>query len=73
MVSPGRNLPCPCGSGKKYKKCCWLKDLSEANRLYRLKRPWLDKESRKEILNRPSKMPVVMTLLGILGDPPVKD
>lgn len=22
----GRNEPCPCGSGKKYKKCCWLKD-----------------------------------------------
>lgn len=21
---PGRNDPCPCGSGKKYKKCCWL-------------------------------------------------
>jgi uncharacterized protein YecA (UPF0149 family) len=20
-----RNAPCPCGSGKKYKKCCWLK------------------------------------------------
>jgi len=20
----GRNDPCPCGSGKKYKKCCWL-------------------------------------------------
>jgi len=19
----GRNEPCPCGSGKKYKKCCW--------------------------------------------------
>ena len=19
---PGRNTPCPCGSGKKYKKCC---------------------------------------------------
>ena len=19
----GRNNPCPCGSGKKYKKCCW--------------------------------------------------
>jgi uncharacterized protein YecA (UPF0149 family) len=18
----GRNVPCPCGSGKKYKKCC---------------------------------------------------
>lgn len=20
----GRNEPCPCGSGKKYKKCCWV-------------------------------------------------
>ncbi|MFA6931580.1 MAG: SEC-C metal-binding domain-containing protein [Lentisphaeria bacterium] len=19
---PGRNVPCPCGSGKKYKECC---------------------------------------------------
>ena len=22
MVQPQRNDPCPCGSGKKYKKCC---------------------------------------------------
>ncbi len=22
----GRNDPCPCGSGKKYKACCWNKD-----------------------------------------------
>ncbi len=22
----GRNDPCPCGSGKKYKSCCWKKD-----------------------------------------------
>lgn len=22
----GRNDPCPCGSGKKYKSCCWGKD-----------------------------------------------
>ena len=21
-VRPGRNDPCPCGSGKKFKKCC---------------------------------------------------
>ncbi len=27
----GRNEPCPCGSGKKYKKCCLRKD--EENRL----------------------------------------
>ena len=22
---PSRNAPCPCGSGKKYKHCCWDK------------------------------------------------
>ncbi|HPC23371.1 MAG TPA: SEC-C metal-binding domain-containing protein [Phycisphaerae bacterium] len=26
----GRNDPCPCGSGKKYKKCCFLKDGKKA-------------------------------------------
>jgi tetratricopeptide (TPR) repeat protein len=26
MAKPGRNDPCPCGSGKKYKKCCLAKD-----------------------------------------------
>jgi len=25
MAKPGRNDPCPCGSGNKYKKCCLLK------------------------------------------------
>lgn len=25
----GRNDPCPCGSGKKYKNCCWRKDHGE--------------------------------------------
>lgn len=23
---PGRNEPCPCGSGRKYKQCCLPKD-----------------------------------------------
>lgn len=22
IPKPGRNDPCPCGSGKKYKRCC---------------------------------------------------
>ena len=26
MAEIGRNAPCPCGSGKKYKKCCLAKD-----------------------------------------------
>ena len=25
-AQPGRNDPCPCGSGNKYKKCCLEKD-----------------------------------------------
>jgi len=27
----GRNEPCPCGSGKKYKKCCMHRDQAAAN------------------------------------------
>lgn len=26
---PGRNEPCPCGSGKKFKKCCINKIIKE--------------------------------------------
>ena len=26
MAKIGRNQPCPCGSGKKYKRCCWDRD-----------------------------------------------
>jgi uncharacterized coiled-coil protein SlyX len=29
-AKPGRNDPCPCGSGKKYKKCCQDKDAAVA-------------------------------------------
>jgi hypothetical protein len=29
-IKVGRNKPCPCGSGKKYKKCCLLKSQNEA-------------------------------------------
>ncbi len=36
MVSKtSRNDPCPCGSGKKYKKCCLLKEQAEADRIAR--------------------------------------
>jgi len=30
----GRNNPCPCGSGKKYKKCCLLKDNIESGEMF---------------------------------------
>jgi tetratricopeptide (TPR) repeat protein len=31
MPATGRNDPCPCGSGKKYKKCCLARDEAAAN------------------------------------------
>jgi hypothetical protein len=30
MKKPGRNAPCPCGSGLKYKRCCEGKDIAAA-------------------------------------------
>jgi hypothetical protein len=42
-VNIGRNDPCHCGSGKKYKKCCLAKDEEEAHKKsvspYREKKP----------------------------------
>ena len=38
-----RNLPCPCGSGKKYKKCCLLKQ-KEQNKKQQQAVKMLDKE-----------------------------
>ncbi len=53
MTRVGRNAPCPCGSGRKYKKCCLRRDevapaytqterLAVLDRLadYRLEEPW---------------------------------
>jgi len=33
LQKTGRNEPCPCGSGKKYKKCCLEKDQAAASRV----------------------------------------
>jgi len=30
MAKVGRNQPCPCGSGRKYKQCCWSADEAAA-------------------------------------------
>ena len=43
----GRNDPCPCGSGKKYKKCCLLK-LDELKRVEDLEwNDWFAKDLEK--------------------------
>jgi len=33
MGQVGRNDPCPCGSGKKYKKCCGKNNVVNIDRL----------------------------------------
>src|SRR5581483_1582559 len=33
MALPGRNDPCPCGSGKKFKRCCVDRDPVEVQTL----------------------------------------
>lgn len=33
VTKMGRNEPCPCGSGKKYKSCCWGRPLDPGARL----------------------------------------
>ena len=35
-MKPMRNAPCPCGSGKKYKKCCIAQDQEVAEKQRRL-------------------------------------
>jgi hypothetical protein len=35
MTTVGRNEPCPCGSGKKYKKCCMIKETAIDLQAYR--------------------------------------
>lgn len=37
----GRNDPCPCGSKKKYKQCCWGKEKSKAKK--KLTASWINR------------------------------
>lgn len=46
-----RNQPCPCGSGRKYKHCCWLKRRIPITKLAEKE---LDKE-RKSLLKKAGK------------------
>ena len=48
--SAGRNDPCPCGSGKKYKKCCLIKDENPFYDLLPVNPP-VPRLSREEIVD----------------------
>ncbi len=52
MKKVERNAPCPCGSGKKYKKCCYL-DPGKNEELLRAISQVDDPEQIKQLLNLP--------------------
>ncbi|QJW96945.1 YecA family protein [Frigoriglobus tundricola] len=62
-MKAGRNDPCPCGSGKKYKKCCAAKDQEDA-----AKRPGLP--SRAPAAPAPAPPKVARAAFPPLPPPP---
>lgn len=46
----GRNDPCPCGSGKKYKSCCLSKGATPAQQ--KIKAKWLNKPQGPNLIER---------------------
>ncbi|MFO8051696.1 MAG: SEC-C metal-binding domain-containing protein [Thermoplasmatota archaeon] len=52
----GRNDPCPCGSGKKYKKCCLNKE-NPANRQDRKKGTWKEAEVDHSMIRMEGMLP----------------
>lgn len=58
-MAAGRNDPCPCGSGKKYKKCCLAQEREQQseNRLEPPQRDWDDAEQRAADSAEPSRRP----------------
>ena len=53
MAKPGRNDPCPCGSGNKYKKCCLAKEEAVAReRLVKAQAPRDLRHDQRAAANR---------------------
>jgi hypothetical protein len=55
MIKIGRNDPCPCGSGKKYKKCCYL-DEEKNRKILRAAEKAETVEDVARILSEPPKI-----------------
>jgi tetratricopeptide (TPR) repeat protein len=51
MPKPGRNAPCPCGSGKKYKHCCLPQDEDAAREALAQKKKAEAEEQRERALS----------------------
>ncbi len=69
MTQPGRNDPCPCGSGKKYKKCCLREESATVGRESAFGRAlrstfgWFDKRDSELV-----PMLAVVHVLRLLGE-----
>jgi uncharacterized protein len=50
----GRNEPCPCGSGKKYKNCCYLIQ----------KKPTIKKKFTAKLLSTPAPVNLIERTFG---------
>ena len=48
----GRNDPCPCGSGKKYKSCCQLKAASAHKVRHKITAKWLNPPQGPNLMDR---------------------
>ena len=51
---PGRNDPCPCGSGKKYKRCCYDADQRIKAPLHAAPAPLVSTADAQPVLRRPT-------------------
>jgi hypothetical protein len=63
MVKFGRNLLCPCGSGKKYKKCCLNQFITEdgsTSNSGQMLIPYAENNLFHEFSGRPLKMSEIM-------------
>jgi len=52
-MKPERNDPCPCGSGKKYKKCCYLGDQTgqtDQNKAYEVGAKLIEHEEQEDLV-----------------------
>jgi uncharacterized protein len=48
----GRNDPCTCGSGKKYKQCCMLKKVQNSGGKRKLTAKWMNAPEVPNLMDR---------------------
>ena len=69
MAKPGRNDPCPCGSGKKYKKCCLAKEeAAEREQLAEVEARRAERAAAQRLQLREARAAMVARLSGAEAD-----